>query len=133
MANGLHLQIVTPRGPVVDAQVSSLSAPGSFGEFQARPGHQAYLVRLCPGILHFDLDGKTRWYALSGGTAEVRHDSVTVLADACEAGDDVDEARAKAASDRARELLKSKESHVDHERARASLERAAARMQVAGR
>jgi F-type H+-transporting ATPase subunit epsilon len=65
---------------------------------------------------------------------EVRPDRVTVLADAAEHADEIDEARAEEARNRARELLKEK-PHADAEFAlvEQSLRRAELRLRVARR
>ncbi len=127
----MRLEVVTPAGLVVDeAKVDGVTAPGHLGEFEARPGHQPYLVRLRPGRLSH---GKSR-YAISGGTAEVRADHVIVLADACEAVAEIDTGRATEALKRAQARLAgkgAKDEDVDTPRAQAAEARATIRLAVA--
>ena len=82
----VHLEVVTPAGMVIDERVKGVAAPGHLGEFEARPGHQPYLVSLNSGRLAFTPagGGARRVFTLGGGTAEVRADHVIVLADSCE-------------------------------------------------
>ena len=122
----MRLEVVTPTGLIVDeAKVDGVTAPGHLGEFEARPGHQPYLVRLVPGRLSH---GNKR-YAISGGTAEVRADHVIVL---CRT--DIDTARAAEALKRAQARLAgkvAKEEQVDVARAQAAVARALARLGLA--
>ena len=130
--NPIHLQVVTPTGYVVDEQVDEVVAPGYLGEFDARPGHQPYLVQLRPGALAYVKDGAKRWYSVSGGTAEVRATSVAVLADTCEPAVGIDVDRAERARTRAEKRLKAfKDAEVDRARASAALARAVSRVQAA--
>lgn len=128
----MRLEVVTPTGLAVDEPgVTGVVAPGHLGEFEARPGHQPYLVRLRPGRLSHS--GGKAVYAISGGTAEVRADHVIVLADTCEAVADIDPARAQAALKRAQDRLAGKapvDEDTDLDRARVALERAKSRLGV---
>jgi len=129
----IHLEVATPAGLVIDEQVDEVVAPGLLGEFGARPGHQPYLVELDAGPLRYIQGGKASWFALSGGTAEVRADRVVVLADACEPGRDLDVDRAKDAAGRAEQRVKdfAKNAEIDVDRAFAALARARARLTAA--
>ena len=131
----IHLEVATPAGLVIDEQVDEVVAPGLLGEFGARPGHQPYLVELNAGPLHYVQGGKTSWFALTGGTAEVRTDRVVVLADACEPGGKLDVDRATEAAARAEQRLKefAKNAEVDADRAFAALARARARLTAANK
>ena len=135
MAASIHLELATPAGLVADEQVDEVIAPGQKGQFGARPGHQPFLVELEAGLVGFVAGGATTWYAISGGTAEVRHDRVIVLADTCEPGKELDVERAEEARTRANDRLKdlAKDSAVDTDRALAALSRANARISAAGK
>ena len=129
----LRLEVVTPAGLAVEApNVTGVVAPGHLGEFEARPGHQPYLVRLRPGRLSHS-NGKAT-FAISGGIAEVRADHVIVLADACEALADIDIARAQSAGQRAKDRLAGegpKDENTDLDRAQVALTRALVRVGLA--
>ena len=76
----MKLEVVTPPGRVLDEVVDSVTAPGVLGEFCVLPDHQPALIRLGGGTLKFA--GKTEGIVfIRGGIAEVRPDSVLVLAD----------------------------------------------------
>jgi F-type H+-transporting ATPase subunit epsilon len=93
----MHLRIVTPLRPVVDAEVTELVAPGSEGEFGVLAQHVTFLGNLKPGIVSFTEGGARKRVVISGGYAEVRQDVVTILADDAELPEEVD--AGKAASD----------------------------------
>jgi len=70
-------------------------------------------------------------FFVSGGFLEVRPDEVTVLADAAERADDIDEARAEESRRRAQSLLEQKGEQADLAAASAALARAEARLRLA--
>jgi F-type H+-transporting ATPase subunit epsilon len=75
--------------------------------------------------------GEEQFFFVSGGFLEVRPDQVTVLADAAERAEDIDEARAEEARRRAESLLQQKLSDVDQAAATTALARAEARLRLA--
>ena len=77
----MRLEVLTPRGPVIDSEVDEVTAPGILGEFVVLPGHIAFLTGLKPGVLRFaGKDGKGI-VAVGPGFAEVSADRVAVLVD----------------------------------------------------
>jgi F-type H+-transporting ATPase subunit epsilon len=57
------------------------------------------------GIVTVRVKGVEEYFTVSGGVVEVQPDQVTVLADAAENVNEIDETRANAARQRAQELL----------------------------
>ena len=131
MENALRLEVVTPDKHVVSQAVDYVSAPGVEGEFGVLPNHVNLLSALAIGALRFDAGGKSRNVFISGGFAEVSHNTVTVLAEAAELAEDIDQARAQAAKDRAEKRLAAKTEKVDAVRAEAALKRAGVRLHIA--
>jgi len=131
MENALRLEVVTPDKHVVSQAVDYVSAPGVEGEFGVLPDHVNLLSALAIGALRFDAGGKSRNVFISGGFAEVSHNTVTVLAEAAELAEDIDQARAQAAKDRAEKRLAAKTEKVDAVRAEAALKRAGVRLHIA--
>jgi F-type H+-transporting ATPase subunit epsilon len=81
-----------------------------------------------------DERGQTRYFAISGGFLEVASlGQVSVVADAAEAAEEIDVGRARAAEARAKERIASLDRNLDHARARAALQRALTRLEVAGK
>ena len=53
MADSIRLEIVTPRGRALTADVDEVTAPGVEGEFGILPGHLPILAALRTGIVNY--------------------------------------------------------------------------------
>jgi F-type H+-transporting ATPase subunit epsilon len=104
----IHLDIVTIERVVVSEEVDYVSAPAIDGVVGILPKHQPMLTALTIGELHYRKGNQETSFAIGGGFMEVRPDKVTVLADAAENADEIDEQRAEAARKRAQELMAQK-------------------------
>lgn len=104
----IHLDIVTIERTVVSEDVDYVSAPGIDGVVGIFPRHEPLLTALSIGELHYKKGTQEYSYAIGGGFMEVRPDKVTVLADAAESAEEIDENRAEAARARAQELMTQK-------------------------
>src|SRR5688500_7750105 len=132
MAKQIHLQIVTPRKIVFEGEVEKLTAPGVMGPFQVLYNHAPIVAALTSGLLHLTtLDGKTEYFALSGGILELHENKVSVLADAVEGKGEIDVDRARRALERAQERLKDRRN-IDVPRAESAVARANVRLKIAG-
>lgn len=129
----LKLEIITPEGPVYSDDVDMVIAPGSEGYLGILPHHAPLLSALGDGELRVRQGGVERSLAVFGGFIDVRPDQVTVLTDAAEQAEDIDEQRAEAARERAKQALAAGTSGADELRARASLERAVVRLRISER
>jgi F-type H+-transporting ATPase subunit epsilon len=129
----IDLSILTPERTLVEQPVDSLVAPGTEGEFGVLPGHEPFMAPLRPGELHYEANGDTVWFAVSGGFVEVTDARITVLARTAEPRDEIDMERAQAAHARALEKLSqvAAETRPDEvERLKERLARAEARLRV---
>ncbi|MBB5323990.1 F-type H+-transporting ATPase subunit epsilon [Anoxybacillus tepidamans] len=129
----IKVSVVTPDGPVYEADVEMVSTKAKSGELGILPGHIPLVAPLEIGAVRLKKDGKTELIAVSGGFLEVRPDKVTVLAQAAEKAEDIDVARAKAAKERAERRLQAKQDDVDFKRAELALRRAINRLEIAGK
>lgn len=125
----LQVDIVTPTGAVFSGQVDEVTAPGSEGEFGVLPGHALFITTLKNGLVTIQNDGKTSYYFVSWGYAEVESERVIILADSAEHVEAIDYERAMEAKKRAEEKLKHA-ADVDEARAQAALERAITRIHI---
>ena len=128
-----HLSIVTPGGRSFDGEVVSLQLPGEDGLIGVWAHHAAMLASMRPGKLVIEEPNQSevqKTYAVGAGFAEVSDNNAMLLADTCEASDDIDVDRAKASLARAKERLAqaAQDESIDEDRARAALERAEARI-----
>lgn len=129
----MSLNIVTAERETFSGVVDYVTAPGADGELTVLPSHAALMTTLVPGEMRFGVDGEEQAVVLTGGFLEVLADNVTVLADAAEREDEIDEARAEEAVRRAQERIDTHGSDLDMERALASLRRAQIRLRFSRR
>jgi F-type H+-transporting ATPase subunit epsilon len=130
----LKLRIITPERVVFDeANIDSITLPGVMGEMTILPMHAPVMTELRPGPVLFRRAGEEVDLALSGGFMEVRNDTVVVLADTAERSDEIDQARAEEARQRAQEAITERQGTIDIALAMAALERAQARLRVVDR
>ncbi|RHW37195.1 F0F1 ATP synthase subunit epsilon [Neobacillus notoginsengisoli] len=132
--NTIKASVVTPDGPVYDAEVEMVSTKAQSGELGILPGHIPMVAPLQIGAVRLQKEGKTELVAVSGGFLEVRPDQVTILAQAAEQSSEIDIERAQRAKERAEQRLKERQQeHVDFKRAELALQRAINRLAVAER
>jgi F-type H+-transporting ATPase subunit epsilon len=131
--NGFRLTVLTEEKAIIDETIRSLIAPGTEGYLGVWRNHAPLVTGLMPGRLTIIRTDTPRDYAVAGGFLEIRANVATLLADALEAVEDIDVARAEAAAQRARERLKGRDPDVDVARAEAALKRALNRMRLARR
>jgi F-type H+-transporting ATPase subunit epsilon len=87
----LHLEIVTPKGSVIDVEAEEVILPGKLGEFGVLGGHIPFLSAMKPGVVSYKDNGTPKRLAVGTGFAEVgAGDRVLVLTDACAQPDEVD-------------------------------------------
>jgi F-type H+-transporting ATPase subunit epsilon len=133
MAEELLLEIVTPEKLAFSGSVDEVTCPGSEGEFGVLKGHASLLSAIKFGELSFLKDGKRVSYAVNTGYAEVTGSKVTVLVETAERADQIDLERARRAKEAAEQkLAKFAKEDPEFERARIALERAEARLKIAG-
>ncbi|HZG59004.1 MAG TPA: F0F1 ATP synthase subunit epsilon [Anoxybacillus sp.] len=128
----IKVSVVTPDGPVYEADVEMVSAKAQSGELGILPGHIPMVAPLQIGAVRLKKGGNTELVAVSGGFLEVRPDQVTILAQAAEKAEDIDVERAKAAKERAERRLQGQQEDIDFKRAELALKRAINRLNVAG-
>jgi len=132
---GLTLRIITPECVILDEVVDSVRLTATDGGMGVYPKHAGMVAALDPGELSYKTSKGEEVLFVAGGFAEVRGDTVRVLTTSGEPWTEIDEERAHKAEERAKELLSgssplSSQDAVDMFRARASLQRALARISL---
>ena len=132
MAETIQLEIVTPERLVVNEAVDYIEIPGKTGYLGVLPGHAPLISELAAGELSYRTGNQTKRVAVAWGFAEVLQAKVTILTETAERAEEIDTARAEAAKKKAEaELQKAgPEGNAD---AQAALQRAQARLDVAGK
>ena len=126
----LNIEILTPNKKVYSEEASSIRLPGFEGYFGVFPGHTPLLATLKIGEIKVEKDGKTYYFATSGGVVEVLPGTVSILVETSEFAADIDKKRAAAAKERAEEKIKEGRKQWDVKRAEVALARAFNRMRV---
>jgi F-type H+-transporting ATPase subunit epsilon len=129
----LALNIVTADRTVLSEEVDMVIAPGGAGDLGILPHHMPLLTTLKPGELRVLQHGQWDYLAVAGGFMQVDQRGVTILADAAERVDEIDEARAQEARRQAESELGSAADVEARAEAQAALLRAIARISVAER
>ena len=129
----MRLEIITAEREVYADDVDMLVAPGLEGQLGILPHHAPLMTMLQPGELMIRKDGEESYLAVTGGFLEVMGNKVTILADACEHSGEIDEERAQAAVEKAREELGQADANQQLALAAVSMRRAQVRLNVARR
>lgn len=127
----MMLDIVSAEQAIFSGEVLSIEVSGKQGELGIFAGHTALLTEIKPGQLIAHLaDGKQEIFYLSGGVLEVQPETATVLADTAARADDLDEAAALIAKEKAEAALSDSQGDIDYTRALTELAQAAAQIRA---
>ena len=128
----IQVNIVSAEGEIYSGEAEMVFAPGMLGEIGIAPRHAPLLTNLKPGEVRVQPPGEEeQFFFVSGGILEVQPRLVTVLADSATRAEDLDEAAALAARERAREALEGHDGGIDLEQAQRELIEAEARYRAA--
>lgn len=130
----LRLEIVTPEKRVLNETVDTVTIPAASGEVGILSNHAPLISGLKSGILAYTRGGTTERMVVSGGFVEVGADTVSVLTDVAETAGEINVEAARKERERLEKILASWSGTKDEfEVERENLERAEARLQLAGR
>jgi F-type H+-transporting ATPase subunit epsilon len=127
----IRVEIVSAEGEIFSGDAEMLFAPAIMGELGIAPRHAPLLTNLKPGEVRVQTGGEERMFYVTGGVLEIQPHLVTVLADSALHADDLDEAAALEARDRAREVLAGRHDEIDLAQAQSELVEAEARYRAA--
>lgn len=98
MAQSLVCTLITPDAKVFEQTVSHASIPAWDGQIGLLPRRAPLLVKLGDGLLRLDLpEGRTRFYFLGGGFAQMKDDRLTLLTSEAIDESEADRGQAQAA------------------------------------
>jgi len=132
---GIHCEVVTVERLVFDDNVDMVIAPGIEGQLGILPGHAPLMTALTIGELVLRQEGlEDTVLAVGGGFMEVGPHHVIILADSAERADEIDQARAEAARQRAEASMANfRPDEAEFQAARTALRRSSIRLKVARR
>ncbi|MHB8204407.1 MAG: ATP synthase F1 subunit epsilon [Desulfomonilaceae bacterium] len=94
MAEKFKVELVTPRGIVLDKMVEEVIAPGMMGEFGVLKGHTPMLTFIKPGVFSYLESDRFVKYVVGSGFCEVLKDSVMILVEEAHVVESIDKAQA---------------------------------------
>lgn len=126
----MQVEVVSPERVIFSGEATQVvTRTLGGGEIAFLPGHAAFLGALTNCHTRITLaDGKVVDAAIHGGFVQVSGNTVSILSDAAELGEEIDRARALAAKERAEERLR----HEHDAEGVAELSRAHARLAASG-
>ena len=130
MPNTLKLEIITPTATVYSEDVELVTLPGVDGQMGVYPQHVRLMTQLVPGEMIVHKGGRDEFLAVGEGLVEVTNDRVAILTDMAVAADNIDEAKAEEARQRAAARLREKLSSQEVASVNAALARSVAQLYV---
>ena len=101
----LTLELVTPEKVAWSAPADFVVLPAIGGEMGVLPGHQSFLVQLAAGEVRITAKDEVRNFAVSGGFAEIKNDTVSLFAETAEDASQIDGERAHQALEKAKAVV----------------------------
>lgn len=101
----IQCDIVSQDRMVFSGEAEMVIIPGSEGVMGILPNHSPVLTTFNFGIITVVTKRDRNYFTVAGGIAEVQPNLITILADAAENVDELDESRAELAKERAEKLL----------------------------
>lgn len=130
----LHVDVVSAEESLFTGEAKFVALPGEVGELGILPGHTPLISRIRPGTVKIvSPDGEESNIFVAGGILEVQPNQVTVLSDTAIRAEDLDEAKALEARQKAEEALSKAKTQEDIAVVQAELEMLAAQAAAARR
>jgi F-type H+-transporting ATPase subunit epsilon len=129
----LRLEVISAERVVYEDDVNVVVAPGQDGELGILPHHAPLITVLQAGELLIRKGSSETSLMVSGGFLEVMANKATVLADAAEDVEEIDEQRAQEAMRRAQDHMQNRPEDIDLKRALTALRRAQMRLNLVQR
>jgi F-type H+-transporting ATPase subunit epsilon len=126
----LKLEIVTPQATVFSEDVESVTLPAIEGQIGVMPQHVPLITQLVPGEIIASRNGRDQYLAVGEGLVEITGTSVSIATDMAIPAEQIDEAKAEEARERAAARLREKISDEEVASVNSSLVRSLAQLQV---
>jgi F-type H+-transporting ATPase subunit epsilon len=130
MNNTIRLEIVTPTAVVYSEDVEMVTLPAIEGQMGVLPQHVRLMTQLVPGELIVRKNAHDDFLAVGEGLVEVTNERVSIVTNMAIPIDQIDEATAEEARQRAAARLREKISSEEVASVNASLARSLAQLRV---
>lgn len=132
-----RFQLVAISGKKFDEDVYEVVLPTLDGEIGVLKDHMPLVSVAVPGVIMVrrtskDPDHLREFFAVNGGAIDVADNKLRVLVDEADHAEDINEADAQKALERAQKMKAEAKDQVSLEHAQALVDRQAVRLQVAG-
>lgn len=131
-----HFQLVSISGKKFDEDVYEVILPTLDGQIGVLRNHMPLVSVATTGAIAVrrqpkDTDAQREYFATNGGVIEVERNVLRVLVDEADRADEINEAEAQRALDRAEKMKAEAKDQISLEHAQALVDRQAVRLQVA--
>ena len=132
----LHFQLVSISGKKFDDDVYEVILPTLDGEIGVLQDHMPLISVATNGAIAIrrqpkDPDIQREYFATNGGVIEVENNTLRVLVDEADHADEINEAEAQKALERAQKMKAEAKDQISLEHAQSLVDRQAVRLQVA--
>ena len=132
----MNLQLVTLSGTKLDKPVYEVIIPTVDGEISVFPDHEPLVTMANAGVIQVredktHPDDAMELFAISGGVVQINGQLVRVLVDEADHSEDIVEAEAQAALERALQMREGAKDQVELEKASQLVDRHMVRLKVA--
>jgi F-type H+-transporting ATPase subunit epsilon len=132
-----HFQLVSLTGTKFDDDVAEVILPTLEGQIGVEAHHMPLVSVATTGVISVrrepkDPDSQLEHFATNGGVVEVSDNRLRVLVDEADHADEINEAEAQAAYERAKQMKLEAKDEVSLEQAQTLVDRQAVRLHVAG-
>jgi F-type H+-transporting ATPase subunit epsilon len=133
----IRFQLVALSGTKFDEDVYEVVLPTLDGQIGVLKDHMPLVSVATNGVIAVrreskDSDAQREFFATNGGVIEISGNKLRVLVDDADNADDIHEAEAEAAMERAKKMVAEAKDQVSLDRAQQLVDRHAVRLQVAG-
>ena len=108
MAATLKLEIVTPEAVTYSEDVEMVTVPALEGEMGILPQHVPLMTQLVPGEIIVHKEGRDYFLAVGEGFLQITGQRVAIMTDMAMRAENIDEAKAQEAKQRAEARLSEK-------------------------
>lgn len=126
----MKLKIITQEKVVFDQEVDAVYSKGIDGEFGILKGHVPIMSALDIGVTKAIVGDETKTFTTMGGILQFKNEECLILTTLAEPGEEIDEARAREALEKAKTRLRNANARLEAKRAEAAIARAEARLKA---
>ena len=126
----MKLKIITQERVVFDQEVDAIYSKAIDREFGILKGHIPMMSALDIGVTRAIVNDDVKTFTTMGGILQFKNEECLILTTLAEPGEEIDEARAREALERARTQLRNANARLDAKRAEAAIARAEARLKA---